>query len=444
MPLVGIALMTGICLAMSTNRTAAIKRWNLFVWGFGLQFFFALFVLKTKIGETIFKGFNDFFVAVIGATQAGTEFVFGALAVGTGDKGFATAEYVQMAVKGEQPGFYPGGMVLGINVLCSIIFFSALTSILYHIGFLQIVVKGIAWVMQKTMRTSGAETLSASGNIFVGQTEAPLMVRPFIKNMTKSELMTVMTGGFATVAGGVMAAYVGLVGPHIEGIAGHLLAASVMSAPAALLFGKLMVPETETPETLDTVHVEVEKETTNLFDAATAGTTVGVQLTINVAAMLISFLALIKLVDITVFFAADMFMKTEDIPQWLNLRGIAGYVFAPFAYTMGITDWGEAVRVGQLLGVKMIANEFVAFLDMAGMLAETGPDGLPLLSERSRIICVYALCGFANFGSIGIQIGGLAVMAPERRHDLSALAFRAMLAGTFACIATGCVAAVII
>jgi CNT family concentrative nucleoside transporter len=313
-----------------------------------------------------------------------------------------------------------------------------------------LVVKGIAYLMQRTMKTSGAETLSASANIFVGQTEAPLVVRPFLNRMTQSELMTVMTGGFATVAGGVMAFYVSLLVTQMPNVAGHLLAASIMSAPAALVFGKLFVPETGEPETRDTVHVKVDVETHNLFEAATVGTSMGLSLALNVGAMLIAFIALIGLVDLILAFVGGFLFTTLDpetklqivaLPEWWNLRGIMGFLFSPLAYLMGITDWGEAKLVGQLLGVKTVANEAVAYTDMGVLLSA---EGGPLLSPRAQIVATYALCGFSNFSSIGIQIGALAVMAPDRRTDLSRLALRAMIAGIFACCSTACIAAILL
>jgi CNT family concentrative nucleoside transporter len=254
--------------------------------------------------------------------------------------------------------------------------------------------------------------------------------------MTKSELMTVMVGGFATVAGGVMAAYVAMLSKSLPTIAGHLLAASIMSAPAALVFGKLMQPEEEEPETGKTLHVSFEKESVNVLDAAAIGTSDGLKLALNVGAMLIAFLALIALLDLMLGGIGSM-IYGDEIPKWLTIRGIAGYIFAGPAYLLGVTDWNEAVQVGQLLGVKFAANEFVAYSDMSVMMAGESP-----LSERSALIASYALCGFANLGSIGIQIGGLSAIAPNQRQNLSRLAFRAMLAGTFAANATGCVAAV--
>lgn len=417
-PLLGLTAFVGIALLLSTNRRAAIRRWDLILWGFGLQFICALLVLRTETGQYLMRKFNDGFVAVVNVTQAGSGFLFNPLL---------------------DPSRF--GFIVAFQVLPTIIFFSALMSLLYHFGILQVVVRALAWLMHKTMRTSGAETLSAAGNIFVGQTEAPLMVRPFLPRMTRSELMTVMTGGFATVAGGVMAAYVGMLDPHIPGIAGHLLAASLMSAPAALLFGKLMVPETETPETADSVRVHVERPSANAFDAITLGTREGLSLALNVGAMLLVFLAMIALVDLMLTAVGKGIWFSQ--PEWWSLRGLVGFVFAPVAWVMGVTDWNEALQVGRLLGVKMVTNEFVAYDDLARML-NTTTEAAPVLSDRARVIATYALCGFANFGSIGIQIGGLSLMAPERRVDLSQLALRAMIAGTLACNATACVAAILL
>jgi concentrative nucleoside transporter, CNT family len=449
LPVLGIVVFMAICLAVSTDRKAALKRWDLILWGLGLQFFLALLILpKNALARPLFTWFNDVFIKVIGCTQAGSEFVFGPLATQFGDGNVATVSYVKEAAAGN-PGAFNNGFNFAFAALTIVIFFSALTSVLYHFGVMQTLVKGVAWVMMRTMKTSGAETLSASANIFVGQTEAPLMVAPFLKRMTRSELMTVMTGGFATVAGSVMGAYVAMMSGIVDGIAGHLLAASIMSAPAALLFGKLMVPETEIPETSGKVNIVVEKETANMIDAATVGTKAGVKLAINVAGMLIAFLALIALADLILvgymhvvlrpFFSASVveeFLATN--PDWITLKGVAGYIFFPVAWLMGVTDWSEARMVGQLMGVKIVANEFVAFLDLAAM----GSSGQ--LSQRSAIIASYALCGFANFASIGIQIGGLAVLAPERRKDLSQLGLRAMFAGAFAANSTACIAAMMI
>jgi CNT family concentrative nucleoside transporter len=440
---VGILFILGVALLMSSDRKLALKRWPLIAWGFGLQFLFAILIFKAPPIRAAFDWFNEAFIAVINCTNAGAEFVFGPLVPG-GFGDFATTGYVEGSTTAAAAPGTPkpanGFFVIATMVLPTIIFFSALTSILYHLNLLQKVVLGIAWVMQKSLRTSGAETLSAAANIFVGQTEAPLVVKPFLARMTKSELMTVMTGGFATVAGGVMAAYVGMLVTAIPDIAGHLLAASIMSAPAALVIGKMMVPETEEPETAGTLTVSMEKQSVNALDAAAIGTSEGVQLALNVGGMLIAFLALVALLDLLFATAGSaIFSSPEAVPAWFNLRGILGYLFSVPAYLLGITDWNEALRVGQLLGMKMAANEFVAYLDLASIMGGDSP-----LSQRTATIASYALCGFANLGSIGIQIGGLSVIAPSRRADLSRLAFRAMIAGTLAANATACVAGVLL
>ncbi len=408
--------MIGLCLAFSKDRKTAFRRWPLLAWGFGLQLIFAIFILKFRAGQAFFQVFNDVFVAVANCTESGAAFVFG-------DK---------LTDPSTGLGYF------AFYVLPTIIFFSSLAAILYHIGVLQALVKGIAWIMAVTMGTSGAETLSASGNIFLGQTEAPLMVRPFINNMTRSELMTVMTGGFATVAGSVMAAYVGFLKDFVPNAAGHLLAASVMSAPAALAFGKLLIPETEKPETLGKVNIDLPRRSDGVLDAATDGASDGVKLALNVGGMLIAFLALVALIDLALGFgqrAVVIHILQDDLENYkeLSLSLLAGYVFYPFALLMGIPPGAEGMGAAELLGLKTATNEFVAFIQLNQSATE--------FSERTRVILTYALCGFANFGSIGIQIGALAVMAPNKRQELARLGLPAMIAGTFACYSTACVAA---
>jgi CNT family concentrative nucleoside transporter len=315
------------------------------------------------------------------------------------------------------------------QVLPTIIFFAALMSILYHYGVMQKVVEAIAWVMHKTMRTSGAESLSAAANIFVGQTEAPLVISPFVATMTRSELMAVMVGGFATIAGGVLAAYVGF------GLdAGHLLTASVISAPAALLIAKILEPEVDEPKTLGHVRVEIPRASVNGIDAAARGTIQGLKLALNVAAMLIAFLALIALLDGALAWVGARFGQ-----EW-SFSLLLGYAFSPFAWLMGI-EWGDCLPVGELLGKRMVANEFVAYMQLDKWM-EAGSE--VELSERSVVITTYALCGFANFGSIGIQLGGIGPLAPERQSDLARLGLRAMLGGTLASFMTACVAGMLL
>jgi CNT family concentrative nucleoside transporter len=417
MPLVGMAFMVALCLAISHDRRAAVRRWSLIAWGLGLQFIVAVIILRTGIGRAFFQFFNDVFVAVIACTEAGASFLFGP----------------KLTNPMEGLGYF------AFVVLSTIIFFSALSAVLYQMGALQVVVKAVAWVMEKTMKTSGAETLSASANIFLGQTEAPLLVRPFIDKMTRSELMTVMTGGFATVAGSVMAAYIFFLGDVIPNVAGHLLAASVMSAPAALMFGKLVVPETDTPETLGNVNLEMPAVYDGVVDAAAGGASEGVKLALNVGGMLIAFLALLALVNLllSVLGGAVMMPFTDGgfaLQQTWTLESILGYICAPFAFLLGV-PWSDCMKAGELMGIKTVANEFVAYTQLQEMAWE--------LTPRTRLILAYALCGFANLGSIGIQIGGLTIMAPNRRADLAKLGFPALIAGTFAAFSPACVAGVL-
>ena len=376
--------------------------------GLALQFALAFLILKTSVGVGLFQGMGDFFSSIMGFADAGSVFVFG-------------EDYTNH--------------LIAFRVLPTIIFVSSLMSILYYLGILQKVVGIFAWVMRHTLGTSGSETLAAAANIFVGQTEAPLMVRPYVAGMTRSELMALMVGGFATIAGSVFAVYVSL------GIdAGHLVSASVISAPAALLVAKLMVPETEVPATLGRVQMEVEKNAGNVLDAAAQGALDGLRLALNVAAMLIAFVALVAMVDALLGLLGGWIGGWfEQSWEW-SLSAMFGYVFAPFAWLMGI-PWGESLRAGELLGTKMALNEFIAFAKLAEW---SRPNSEVVLSERTRVILTYALCGFANFGSIGIQIGGIGGIAPERRLELARLGFPAMLGGTFAMMMTACVAGLLI
>jgi CNT family concentrative nucleoside transporter len=379
------------------------------VWaGLLLQFVLAIFILKTSIGTAIFQNIGDFFTSILGFVDAGTSLVFG-------------EEYVHH--------------FFAFKVLPTIIFFSSLMSILYYLGIVQKVVEAFAWVVQRTLGTSGSETLSAAANIFVGQTEAPLMVRPYISSMTKSELMALMVGGFATIAGGVMAAYAGM------GIdAGHLVSASVISAPAALLISKLMIPETEQSKTMGHVELAIEEKHANVVDAAAGGALDGLKLTLNVVAMLIAVLGLVALVDAALGLIGGWIGGLFGYNWNWSMAAIFGYFFAPFAWLLGI-PWADCMYAGELLGKKMVLNEFIAY---AQMMEWAKPDSGVVLSERSTLIMTYALCGFANFGSVGIQIGGISGIAPERRKDLALLGMRAMIGGTLAMMMTACVAGVLI
>lgn len=385
-----------VAFLLSTDRKKI--NWRTVLSGVALQIFLGLIILKTSWGQGFFEGARAVFTGILNFTAEGSGFIFGPL---TDTKKF--------------------GFIFFVMVLPTIIFTSSLMSVLYHIGLMQFVIKVAAKVMMKVMGTSGAESLAAAANIFAGQTEAPLVVKPFIPSMTKSELLALMTGGMATVAGGVLAAYVGF------GIdAAHLLAASVMSAPAALVCAKLMYPEQEESVTTGGIKIELEKNTENLVDAAAAGASDGLKLALNVGAMLLAFIALIAMFNGILGWAGGLF----SFPQ-LSLELITGYLFAPVAWLLGV-PWQDCQIVGSLLGKKIILNEFVAYLDLTGQMKN--------LSPRSIAISTYALCGFANFSSIAIQVGGIGVLAPSRRKDLAKLGVKSLIAGTLACLMTASIA----
>ena len=428
--LVGLFFLLGLCFVFSSNRKAV--SWRLVVWGVGLQIMLGFLVLKTDAGNWLFGQVNTLFVKLMAFTEEGAAFLFGNLArsgnvpVGPGGA---------FGPVGSTESVANVGAFFAFNVLPTIIFFSSLMAVLYHIGFMQWIVRGVAWIMRKTMGTSGSETLSASGNIFVGQTEAPLLVRPFVNGMTQSELMAVMTGGFATVAGGVMAAYISFLKGYFDDVAGHLLSASVMSAPAALVCAKLMIPEPDPTksETYGECKVEFEKADVNMIDAAARGAGDGLKLAFNVGAMLLAFIALIAMFNAIVGWGAGL-VGFEGV----TIQTLLGYILAPVAWIMGV-PWVDSFEVGQLLGVKTVVNEFVAYMELGGQLSSGA-----LESPRSDIIATYALCGFANFGSIAIQIGGIGGIAPKRRGDLAKIGLRAMIAGTIACLLTATVAGLLI
>jgi CNT family concentrative nucleoside transporter len=427
--ILGLAVMVGAAWAMSVNRRRF--PWQVVFWGTALQLVFALLILKTGPGEQFFAVVNDVIVRLLGYTQNGARFLFGNLVQNNIPVGTPAGEPAAMAPLRETAPtqWAAGGAYFAFSVLPTIIFFSSLMTVLYYLRVMQTVVKGFAWIMQRTMGTSGAETLSASGNIFLGQTEAPLMIRPFVEKMTMSELHCVMTGGFATVAGGVMAAYVGMLLPYFPEIAGHLLAASVMSAPAAIVISKVMYPEMEEPATKGTLKADIPSPDVNVIDAATRGAGEGLSLALNVGAMLLAFIALIAMVNAGVGWIGGVFGY-----EGLSLELISGWVMAPVAWIMGV-PWHDSVEIGSLLGIKTIINEFVAYLQLATSL-QAGSD----LDPRSVVIATYALCGFANFSSIAIQIGGIGGMAPSRRSDLSRIGIRAMIAGTLASFMTATIA----
>ncbi|HEY8483799.1 MAG TPA: nucleoside transporter C-terminal domain-containing protein [Longimicrobiales bacterium] len=441
-----LGLVTLLVLAWLLSMDRRTIPWRVVLWGTALQFVFGVFILKTPVGERLFAAVNDVVVALLGFTVEGARFLFGNLVwntvpVGTGEAGGNAPVSAVPGMVAETGAFF------AFNVLPTIIFFSSLMTVLYHLGIMQAVVRGMAWVMQRTMRTSGAETLAAAGNVFLGQTEAPLLIKPFVAGLTISELMAVMTAGFATVAGGVMAAYVGMLRPYFPDIAGHVLAASVMSAPAALVFAKLMLPEREEPLTGGRLGIQVERTDANVIDAAARGAGEGLTLALNVGAMLLAFIALVALLDALLSELGDLTRLTALLRGWgwlepgqrLTLEAIFGWIFAPLAWLMGV-PWQDAREVGAMLGIKTVLNEFVGYLRLAQALS----GGEPALSPRSVVIATYALCGFANFASIGIQIGGIGGLAPSRRSDLARLGLRAMIAGTLACFMTAAVAGILI
>jgi len=397
----GIAAILGIAYLMSNNRKAI--NYRVVYWGLSLQIAFALFILATPIGKPVFMFLDRVINKLLSFSDEGAEFLFGALAIGPGQE--------------SSLGFF-----FAFQILPTIIFFSAFMAILYHFGIMQVVVKYIARAMQKTMGTSGSETLSASGNIFVGQTEAPLLIRPFIKTMTKSEFMAVMTGGFATMAGGVLAIYAKWL-TDIPNIAGHLMAASVMSAPAALVLAKIIYPEVEDSPTAGDKMVKMEKPKGNVMESISNGTSDGMRLAANVGAMLIAIVALVAAAN----FALGM--------VGLSIQQILGWIFSPLAFLMGV-PWADVSLVGQLMGEKIVLTELIAYSHLQEVMGQ--------LDQKSMIISSYALCGFANFTSIGIQIGGIGALAPERRGDLSKVAFKAMVGGALASWLTATIAGIMI
>ena len=403
-PLTGLIVIMTIAYAISTNRRAIDRR--TVAWGLGLQILFALIVLKTAIGQRLFQTLGSLINRLLDFASVGSSMVFGPL----GDK--TVWPRIMNNVLGPEGAQY--GVLFAFQVLPTIIFIAALFAVLYYFGIMQLVVRAFAILMRRAMRASGAESLNVAASIFMGQTEAPLTIRPYLPRMTESELMTVMTSGMAHISGGIMAAYI-LFGIEAQ----HLLTAVIMTAPGTLMLSKIFVPETEVPETTGTVKLEIERTDVNVIDAAGRGTSEGLQLALNVGAMLISFLALVALVNALLGLVG------------LSLQQIFGWGFAPVAWSMGV-PWRDAPTIGNLLGTRMALNEFVAYSQLGPMKSTLDP--------RSFTIATFALCGFANFSSIGIQIGGIGALAPTRRHDLARLGFRAMLAGTLANFVTATIA----
>ena len=400
--ILGIIVLLGIALLLSNNKTLINK--NIIFWGLGLQISFAIIILKTSFGKALFFYFNILIVKLISFADAGSDFLFTSFIPEVG--------YDQALIN------------FAFRALPVIIFFSSLIAATYHLGVIQIIIKNIAKVMEKTMKTSGAETLSISANIFVGQTEAPILIRPYISKMTNSELMTVMVGGFSTVAGSVMALYVTWLN-NIPEIAGHLLAASVMSAPAALMVAKIIYPETKSYQIISSNSINLKSQDNNLVDAIGRGATDGLKLAANVAAMLIAFISLVAMINFILGLLGT------------SMQEMLGLLFKPLAWTMGI-PWADAKIVGTLMGEKIVLTELIAFRDLSDYVSNN------TISERSVIIASYALCGFANFGSIGIQLGGIGSMAPKRKKDLSKLVFKAMLGGAIASWLTASIVGILI
>ncbi|MEW6653817.1 MAG: nucleoside transporter C-terminal domain-containing protein [Bacteroidota bacterium] len=438
---VGIFILLAIAFAVSNNKRKI--NWRLVATAIGMQILFAVFIIHSEYLRSIFfllglpkdviNTIGAGIVALLGFTQKGAEFVFGKLVYNTGP---------------ESLGFF-----FAFQVLPTIIFVSALTSILYYLGILQLIVKGMAWVMAKLLGTSGAESLSNTANIFVGQTEAPLLIRPFIEKMTNSELLTVMVGGMATIAGGVMASYIQMLGQSFAEanniplqqaqlkFAVQLLAASVMAAPASLALSKIMYPELEEPVTKGTVKLKVDKNASNVIEAAATGASEGLQLALNVAGMLIAFIALIALFNAIFTSVGDIIginaylMQTYGQP--LSLQLIFGMVLQYLAYGIGV-PWADSFHFGTLIGTKVVLNEFVAYADLTTLIKSQ------LMSDKGVMMATYALCGFANFSSIAIQLGGIGPLAPNRKKDIAALGLRAVLGGMLATLMTATLAGILV
>jgi CNT family concentrative nucleoside transporter len=387
--LVGLALIIAIGVALSHNRRAI--RWRVVAWGLTLQVLFAIFVLRIPAGQALFRWLGGLITAILGYSYVGSQFVFGELGKPNSSL----------------------GVIFAFQLLPAIIFVSALFAILYYLGVMQLVVRAFAVVMSRVMGASGAESLNVAASIFMGQTEAPLTIRPFLPRMTRSELMTVMTSGMAHISGSIMVAYIAF---GIE--ARHLLTAVIMTAPGTIMMAKLFEPETDVAETYGTVKLDMPREDVNLLDAAARGTGEGLNLMLNVIAMLVSFVALVALLN-------GGFEAVHRYVAWFpaNVQTVLGWAFRPIAWAMGVS-WHDSGTVGSLLGTRMVLNEFIAYAQLGPLKGQLDP--------RSFTIASFALAGFANFSSIGIQLGGIGALAPERKRDLARLGFRAMLAGTLA------------
>jgi len=417
--LFGLSVLLFIAWLFSNNRGAV--DWRLVATGITLQVGFAALVLLVPGGKDVFDALGQGFVKILSFVGEGSRFIFGDL--------MDTSKF---------------GFIFAFQVLPTIIFFAALMGVLYHLGVMQFIVRIMALAITKVMKVSGAETTSVCASVFIGQTEAPLTVRPYISRMTESELITMMIGGMAHIAGGVLAAYVGMLGGEdpVQQLfyAKHLLAASIMAAPATLVIAKLLIPETGNPLTRGTVKMEIEKTTSNVIDAAAAGAADGLRLALNIGAMLLAFIALIALLNWPLTWMGEV----TGLAQWLgrptDMATLLGYLLAPIAWVIGV-PWQDATTVGGLIGQKIVLNEFVAYLQLADIV-NGNVEGV-VLSEKGKLIATYALCGFANFSSIAIQIGGIGGLAPERRQDLAKFGLRAVLGGTLATLMTATIAGVL-
>lgn len=417
--LFGLAILIGITWLFSSNKRRV--DWRLVSIGLLLQLAVASLVLLTPWGARVFDALSGGFVTLLGFTTEGARFIFGDFS---------------------DPSKF--GFVFAFQVLPTIIFFASFMGVLYHLGVMQKIVQGMAWVITKLMRVSGAETLSVCANAFIGQTEAPLVVRPYVSKMTPSELLTLMVGGMATIAGGVLGAFVLILGgddPVQQAFyAKHLITASIMAAPATIVIAKILVPETQEPLTRGTVRVEVEKTTANVIDAAAAGAADGLKLALNVGAMLLAFIALIALINWPLTWLGEITGLQAAMGRPTDLSTLLGYLLAPLAWIIGV-PWHDAGTVGGLIGTKVVLNEFVAYVQL-GEILRGNVEGVTL-STQGTLIATYALCGFANFSSIAIQIGGIGGIAPERRQDLARLGLRAVLGGSIATMMTATIAGVL-
>jgi CNT family concentrative nucleoside transporter len=426
--LLGLLFVTGLAVAFSSNRRSI--NWKLVLTGIVLQFVFAFLVLRTGAGRGVFAALSQGFVRLFSFAKDGAVFVFGPLANGPGETGSF-------------------GFIFAFQVLPTIIFFASFMGMMYHLGIMQRVVQGMAWVMLRLMRTSGAESLCVAANTFIGQTEAPLVIRPYLAALTESELMTIMTSGMGHIAGGVMAAYVAMLGAAYAGaqgilpdtaqvfFAGHLLAACIMAAPATIVVAKILKPEKDEPVTMGSVRLVIQKQQANIIEAAAAGAADGLRLALNVAGMLIAFVALIFLLNALLgWFGGFSGLSAScqaSFGKPLSLELLFGLVFQFIAYAIGV-PWQDALNVGSLLGIKLVLNEFVAYLRMADLV------GAGQLTGKSMVIATYALCGFANFSSIAIQIGGISPLAENRRGDIARLGLKALLGGTIVTWMTAAIA----